>query len=64
MIICIYHGRNSNLVQFEILPVETPIGLSTSSGSKFEMDNRPVAFIAAECFEWNSPREIYSLADF
>ena len=26
---CICHGRKSNLVQFQILPVENPIGLST-----------------------------------
>ena len=27
---CIYHGRNSNLVEFEILPIKNPIGVSTS----------------------------------
>ena len=27
---CIYHGRKSNLVEFQILPVESPIGVSTN----------------------------------
>ena len=27
-VIHICHGRNSNLIEFETLPVETPIGLS------------------------------------
>ena len=29
-IVCICHGRKSNLVEFQILPVESPIGVSTN----------------------------------
>ena len=30
----ICHGRKSNLVEFQILPVESPIGVSTSRNSR------------------------------
>ena len=32
---CICHGRKSNLVEFQILPVESPIGVSTRRKSNW-----------------------------
>ena len=34
--IYICHGRKSNLVEFQILPVESPIGVSTGRKSNLE----------------------------
>ena len=33
--LCICHGRNFNLVEFEILPVESPTGVSTGRNSNW-----------------------------
>ena len=53
-IICICHGRKSNLVEFQILPEESPVGVSTninlvespigvSTGRKFSLEDWGIA---------------------
>ena len=42
IVLCICHGRKSNLEEFQILPVESPIGVST--GRKSNLGDLGIAF--------------------
>ena len=40
--IYICHGRKSNLVEFQILPVESPVGVSTGRKFKINLVETPI----------------------